>query len=194
MLSVMPLVVVMALSVPLATTVGFLILLKTGPWAVPLFLCYLALLMVPGNYAATLRENNNLRFIKGDEIYYTEHPQALHKALRLARKKGVAPERRAFVQQIQQEPLPVFPENPADAKRIRRAQGRFLLSGLLLLALGAFLLWRGWALYEPNRLSGRRQFSYSFLFPLLGALPVIATGLLACMKRRIRILFPATLV
>lgn len=66
---VLPLVWAMGLSAAIPAAVGFWILFTTGPWGIPLFLTYLCLLMMPTAYLISRRENNNRRFLVGEEIY-----------------------------------------------------------------------------------------------------------------------------
>ena len=111
---VLPLVWAMGLSAAIPAAVGFWILFTTGPWGIPLFLTYLCLLMMPTAYLISRRENNNRRFLVGEEIYFSENPLLREKALRKKRKEGIPAELQQCLESLRKE-LP-DPEEEKDGK------------------------------------------------------------------------------
>ena len=59
---------------------------RIGPWWILLFAVYLVLINWPPAYLMQTREQQQMRFLIGDEKFYEFYPKALKKALKRARK------------------------------------------------------------------------------------------------------------
>ena len=186
---VLPLVWAMGLSAAIPAAFGFWILFTTGPWGIPLFLTYLCLMMMPTAYLISRRENNNRRFLVGEEIYFSENPLLREKALRKKRKEGIPAELQQCLESLRKE-LPDLEEETDEAceKLQKRNAFLFFAAALLLLGLAAFLFWRGWNLYQAAPASSSQKTDFTPLFPLAGGMLVLATAIFHFMKKKKKLL------
>ena len=190
---VLPLVWAMGLSAAIPAAIGFWILFTTGPWGIPLFLTYLCLLMMPTAYLISRRENNNRRFLGGEEIYFSENPLLREKALRKKRKEGIPADVQQCLEALRKE-LPDLEEETDEAceKLQKRNKFLFFAAALLLLGLAVFLFWRGWSLYQAAPASSSQKTDFTPLFPLAGGVLVLATAICLFMKKKKKLLHLAT--
>lgn len=195
MLGIMPLTFAIGFSGPLVFFGAMMILIHGGAWCVPLFLSYLAVLMLPTSLWVGRRDLNNLHFILGDEVFYSEHPDEMKKALRRKRRKGIPRERADRVEQYRSEPVPEFGgENERFLKERRKGRLLFLAAAVLLAALAAWLFVQANHLWWVNRNTGRKQPDLSWIFPLAGGVLVAVTALLAFFRKKSRWLPPVTVL
>lgn len=192
LLRIMPLNFAVGFSGPVIFFGAMMILLHTGAWCVPLFLSYLALLIMPSAYWVGRRDLNNQHYVLGDEVFYTEYPEERKKALRRMRRKGIPGERQDVAERYRREPMPEFgEENERFIKERRRGRLLFLIAAVLLAALAAWLFVQTEHLWRVNRGAGRKQPDLSWIFPLAGGILVLATALLALFRRKNRWLYLA---
>lgn len=195
MLGIMPLTFAIGFSGPLVFFGAMMILIHGGAWCVPLFLSYLAVLMLPTSLWVGRRDLNNLHFILGDEVFYSEHPDEMKKALRRKRRKGIPRERADRVEQYRSEPVPEFGgENERFLNERRKGRLLFLAAAVLLAALAAWLFVQANHLWWVNRNTGRKQPDLSWIFPLAGGVLVAVTALLAFFRKKSRWLPPVTVL
>lgn len=182
---VMPAVLGMGMAGPIAAYGAFYILVHTGPWCVPLFLSYIALLMVPSAYFLSHREKQNLHFQMGHEMFYRENPAALKGALKKARRRGISAEKQALIEQYAALPLKRTSRESASAERERRRSLCFYyVSGALLLALAAFLFFRAAELGRAIRLAQKSAADYTPLLLYAEAAAVLAAALFLFFKKK----------
>ena len=192
LLRIMPLSFAIGFSAPVIFLGAMLILIHTGAWCVPLFLSYLALLIMPTSYWVSRRDLNNQHFILGDELFYTEYPDEMKKAVRRMRRKGTPGERHDRAEQYRSEPVPEFrEENPAFIKERRKGRLLFLAAAVLLTALAAWLFVQANHIWWVNHNLGRKQPDLSWIFPLAGGVLVLVTALLAWFRKKNRWLYLA---
>ena len=192
---VLPVVFAMGCSGLLCAYGAFYILVKTGPWCVPLLLSYLALLMLPSAFFLSHREKQNLHFQMGHELFYRENPRVLKRALAKARRKGIPEEKKALLAQY--AALPLKPAPPLNEKTARERRIWLMLydtAGLLLLILAGFLLFRGITLGQLINAAPKSSADYTPLLLYGQAAAVLAVSLFLFLKKKPRFLRAAALL
>ena len=117
---------------------GCEIVLTTGPWAMPLLIAYVALLVAPASIFLAAKEKYTDRFMMGEELFYRTYPEEFAKAMRRVKRKGLSADTRRVLAEYEQNMAPEAErKGQGDPGRFRRL---FLLlpgaAGCAALGLG----------------------------------------------------------
>lgn len=164
-----------------------------GSWFVPLWLAYTALVSLPTAYVLNRREKAIMAHVTGLENLYTEREFERRKALQDVRKRGTPASVSCTMERVAAETnLPEISEEYRTENRKRKIL--FLMAGVCLLALGIFLLWRAYGLYQITMNASRKMQDYRPLFPLAGSVLVMLVALFLFLHKKSKMLHLITML
>ncbi len=173
-------------SVPLMTALGYLIILKTGIWWLPLITVMLVLMGVPVAARIERRERYNYHMQVGHEVYYGENPEALKKELKKARRSGISEGVQIVAAGYRARPYKIekFTER-REEKRRKRAVLLYCGAGIAAL-IGIFMLLRAFPIPEGFFSQKLKTADYTEAFLIIGGVLALISAAGLFVGKRIR--------
>ena len=168
---------------PFILVISAVIVANTGIWWFPLLFGFLTVIGTPVFALFQRREKSSYHMLVGHEIYYSDNPGELKKALKKARKKGIPDgvRRKATYYRSRHDKVTPFTDI-REQKRRRKAALLYMSAGITAL-LGVFMIWRAFPFPKDPLKDGLKTADFTSIFLIAGGIMAIITAVGLCLRK-----------